>query len=73
MEITAGAEVQVRTALGEHLRRIATTGVVRGSDFPVVWVCPPNEWAAAQVEGREPEAVPWPAEDVSLGVEACET
>ena len=68
MEITPGSEVKVRNALDERLRLIATTGVVRGIDFPVVWVCEPDEWTAAQAEGREPQAIPWPAEDVSVGV-----
>jgi hypothetical protein len=68
MEITPGSEVQVRNALDETLRLIAVTDVVRGIDFPVVWVCEPDEWAAAQAEEREPQAIPWPAEDVSLGV-----
>jgi hypothetical protein len=64
MSIAAGTEVEVRTALDERLPRIATTDVVRGSDFPVVWVCDPAEWAAARAEGREPDADPWPEEDV---------
>lgn len=36
-----------------------------GRDFAVVWICRPEEWEAAQAEGREPEGVPWPAEDVT--------
>jgi hypothetical protein len=27
--------------------------------------CEPDEWAAVQAEGREPDAAPWPAEHVS--------
>jgi hypothetical protein len=40
--------------------------IVRGEDFPVVWVAREEEWEAAQAEGREPNAVPWPADDVRL-------
>ena len=68
MEITPGSDVRVRNALDETLRLVATTGVVEGLDFPVVWVCEPDEWTAAQDEDRVPQAIPWPAEDVSAGV-----
>jgi hypothetical protein len=37
-----------------------------GEDFAVVWVCRPEEWEQAQAEGREPEGVPWPIEDVRV-------
>jgi hypothetical protein len=46
------------------LRRVAVTDVVRGHKFPVVWVCAVEEWENAIEEQREPDAVPWPAEDV---------
>jgi hypothetical protein len=46
------------------LRRVAVTNVVRGHRFPVVWVCAVEEWEQANLEEREPDAVPWPAEDV---------
>ena len=46
------------------LKRVAVTTVVRGRSFPVVWVCAEEEWAMANQENREPDAVPWPAEDV---------
>ncbi len=64
MSIEPGTRVLVRSATGELLPRIASSDVVRGEDFPVVWVCREEEWKAAQAEGREPDAVPWPAEDV---------
>lgn len=63
-EIEPGTPVLVKSAFGEDLERIATTGVVEGASFAVVWVSRPDEWADAQAEGREPEATPWPAEDV---------
>jgi hypothetical protein len=62
--------VHARDVLGNLLPRRATSGVVMGHDFPIVWVCKEEEWQVAQAEGREPESVPWPAEDVEpVGVE----
>jgi pimeloyl-ACP methyl ester carboxylesterase len=51
--------------------RRATTGVVDGRDFKVVWLCLEDEWASAQVEGTNPDALPWPAEDVELADHAA--
>jgi hypothetical protein len=62
--ITPGTSVRARARDGELLDRRAITGVVAGGDFPVVWVCRDEEWRTAQDEGREPEGLPWPAEDV---------
>ena len=53
-------------AAGEDLPRRALGGPVMGTNFLVIWVCREDEWHAAQREGREPDAVPWPAEDVRL-------
>lgn len=64
MEIQLGTAVNVKTALGEILPRLALSGVVQGGNFPVVWVCREDEWQLATSEGREPVRVPWPAEDV---------
>jgi hypothetical protein len=63
-EIIPNTVVTIVTALGDRLPRRALTPVVTGSDFLVVWVCREEEWLAATAEGREPEGVPWPAEDV---------
>lgn len=65
-KFTAGDHVDALDAEGERLPRRALGGMVDGADFPVVWVCREEEWRAAQSEGREPEGVPWPAEDVRL-------
>ncbi len=65
MTIEPGSQVLVRAAGGEALPRRAVSGIERGLDFPVVWVCQQDEWEAAQSEDRDPEAVPWPAEDVT--------
>lgn len=62
--IKPGDPIRVRDALGQTLERIATTEELEGDEFPVVWACRPEEWEAAQREEREPEATPWPAEDV---------
>lgn len=64
MQITPGTLIRAQTALGESLIRVAATGIVPGIDFPVVWVCEAQEWAIAQSERREPDAVPWPADAV---------
>lgn len=70
--ITAGQRVVVRDAFGHVLNRVAVTDIVRGHDFPVVWIAHVDEWEASQAEHREPEAVPFPAEDVAEN-EACLT
>lgn len=64
-DIKIGDIVSVLSTTGP-LRRVAVTGVVRGRRFPVVWVCAEKEWEIASRLGREPDAVPWPAEDVRL-------
>lgn len=66
MDIQPGVRVAVRSAFGDELIRRAISGVEAGSDFPVVWVCHEEEWAASVREGREADAVPWPAKDVSV-------
>ncbi len=67
--IRPGDTVMVRTAFGDWRQRRAVTGVEPGDRFAVVWACRPEEWDAAQAEGRDPDAVPWPAEDVRLAEE----
>jgi hypothetical protein len=66
MEIEVGSIIEVTDAYGDQLRRRALSPVVPGYDFPVVWACREEEWEAAQAEGRDPEATPWPAEDVRV-------
>ena len=66
MDYESGTHVTVRSATGALLERRAVTGIVKGQDFPVVWVCREEEWETAQNEGRDPQAVPWPAEAVAL-------
>jgi hypothetical protein len=63
-EIQAGMRVQITGGSGIVLEKRAVSGVIDGSDFPVVWACGESEWKAAEAERRDPDAVPWPAEDV---------
>jgi hypothetical protein len=64
--IDPGTHVLATSATGEELRRRAMSEPMDGDDFRVVWVCREEEWLAAQAEGREPEGIPWPAEDVTV-------
>ena len=62
--IQPGMAVTVRTAEGETLPKLALTAPMMGDDFAVVWVARPEEWDAAQSEGREPQGIPWPVDEV---------
>lgn len=65
--IKPGTPIKVMTADGKDLRRIAVSGVeVEGHDFPVVWVTSEEEWRRAEGNGHQPDAWPWPAEDVRV-------
>jgi hypothetical protein len=65
-EIQRGSRVIVRSADNKKLPRRAVSGIVNGDDFLVVWVCREEEWAAANAQERQADALPWPAEDVEL-------
>jgi hypothetical protein len=67
-----GDRVLVRSSFEGVGERRALGDVVMGHDFPVVWVCTETEWAAAEAEGRDPEGVPWPAEDVEPAPESVD-
>jgi hypothetical protein len=67
-EIRKGMRVQADCADGTPRELRALTGVVAGGDFAVVWACNEREWSAAEIEGREPEGIPWPADDVRVVV-----
>lgn len=66
IETSAGQLIDVRDAFDQSLRRVAIGPVDPGYDFAVVWACTPEEWEAAQQEGREPSTTPWPIEDVRV-------
>ena len=53
--VQPGDRVEAISLTGPLLK-IATTTVVPGSRFPVVWVCREEEWRSAQAEAREPDA-----------------
>lgn len=68
-DIKGGDLVTAMDAEGEELPRRAISGVTesgpnRGGRFPVIGVCREEEWHAALREGRHPDDVPRPAEDV---------
>jgi len=65
-KLEKGSEVEIRDAFGQWLRRRALGPAVPGHDFEVVWAVREEEWEAAHAEGREPDGVPWPVEDVRL-------
>lgn len=62
--IERGDWLVANAADGEQRELRALGEVIAGGDFAVVWACKPSEWDAAQAEGRDPEGIPWPAEDV---------
>lgn len=62
--IKGGDLVTAIDAAGEELPRRAISGKMAGQSFEVIWVCREEEWHAAQRDGRYPDGVPWPAEDV---------
>lgn len=66
MDIKPGDLLVVRDAAGHDRPKRALGPVTSGGTFDVVWACREEEWQAAHVEGREPEGMPWPAEDVRL-------
>jgi hypothetical protein len=63
-QIKTGQRVLVTDAFGSEKERVALSGIVQAPDLLVVWVASDEELAAAKAEGREPEGIPWPAEDV---------
>jgi hypothetical protein len=67
--IEKGSRLLAASADGSTRELRALSGVVAGGDFAVVWACSEGSWAAAQAEGREPDGIPWPAEDVRVGDE----
>lgn len=64
--IQRGDRVLARSATDRWLPRRALSGVVQGQDFDVVWVCREEDWKQAEQAGEDPEAFPWPAEEVRV-------
>jgi hypothetical protein len=70
MQIKPGDRLLVRTAFDDEVERRAVSGIEQGDKFPVVWVCPEEEWESARREGRDPSADPWPVDAVRAEVPA---
>jgi hypothetical protein len=62
--VSAGDLIVVKDRSGQWLRKRALGPVQHGGSFPVIWACREEEWQAAKAEGREPQGMPWPVEDV---------
>lgn len=65
-DIRRGTRVFAASADGIDRELRALGEITAGGDFAVVWVCTEREWAAAESESREPDGVPWPADDVRV-------
>lgn len=67
--IEPGRRLKLRTADGDIIERIATSGVQRGAKTLVVWICTDDEWAArsSPICGR-----PWPLNAVESVLDTIE-
>jgi len=52
MAITPGSKIEVRTASGTTVAMLAVSEPMQGQDFPVVWVCTPDEFERGESGGR---------------------
>lgn len=39
---------------------------MQGLDFPVVWVCTPEEYEHQEATGEDPRGIPWPLTAVQI-------
>lgn len=62
-DVRKGDRVLARNAYGEEVPMVAVSGLERGRDFPIVWVCLPEDFERDGFE-RTDRWRPWPAEDV---------
>jgi hypothetical protein len=65
MAIDRGDPLEVTTASGRRITVRALGAPEPGRDFEVVWVCTEDEWARAQIDGDEPDGLPWPADAIA--------
>ena len=65
MQIGRGDRVLATTAYGTKTPMVAMGGITRGRDFPIIWVCLPEDFERDGFE-RTDNWRPWPAEDVEL-------
>jgi hypothetical protein len=63
-EITRGSRVTIRNAYDEHLDCWALTGVIRGHNFPIIWVTAPEDAWSDDLQPGDEGTYPWPASDV---------
>lgn len=63
MTIEPGDPIRALTATQEWITLRAASPVESGRDFPVIWVCDEESWAAS-AGGRPESSLPWPAEAV---------
>lgn len=61
--IRSGEHVAARTATNDWITFRAVTGIEKGTDFPVVWVCSEADWEEAR-KGNHRVSIPWPADEV---------
>jgi len=64
-QIAKGDRVLATTAHGDQAPMVAMSGLTRGRDFPIIWVCLPEDFERDGFERTEFWR-PWPAEDVVL-------
>lgn len=57
--MTKGTPIEVTDAVG-IVRSKRALELVEGGNYPAVWACSDDEWAAALADGREPEPEPFP-------------
>lgn len=62
-QIVKGDRVLATTAHGDRVPMVAMSGLTRGRDFPIIWVCLPGDFERDGFE-RTDFWRPWPAEDV---------
>lgn len=67
-EITEGTPIEVTDALGRTFTKRALSPVESTGAYPAVWACSDAEWAAADIEARdpEPEPFPWPLASIRV-------
>jgi hypothetical protein len=71
MEIQRGTLLACETADGGYVTMRALTPATQGLDFPVVWVCSPEEYGSGEAAEDGPRGIPWPLSAVQAieGVE----
>lgn len=66
MDIDVGAVLDATTSSGTTVRLRAISKPMKGSDFPVVWLCTEEEFERSRAAGDEADGLPWPLDAVRL-------